>query len=154
MRLFLLLALTLGLTYGLQAQSPIARAKHYNLKKGIALQGYDPVAYFTAGKAVPGNPGFTASHQRVTYLFASLENRQKFLANPAKYEPAYGGWCAYAMGKDGSKVKINPSTFKIVGGTLYLFYNQGSTNTLVDWNKDESNLKRNADTYWKGALAK
>ena len=85
----------------------------------------------------------------VTYNFSSAENKEAFKKSPAAYEPQYGGWCAYAMGNDGSKVSIDPETFKIVGGKLYLFYNRFFTNTLKSWNKDEVTLKKNADTNWQ-----
>lgn len=71
-----------------------------------------------------------------------------FLANPSRFEPQYGGWCAFAMGDYGKKVKINPETFKIVDDKLYLFYNAYFTNTLKDWNKDEANLKSKGDRNW------
>ena len=63
-----------------------------------------------------------------------------FASNPAKYEPQYGGWCAYAMGHDGSKVEVDPETFKIINGKLFLFYNRFFNNTLKTWNQDESKL--------------
>jgi hypothetical protein len=72
----------------------------------------------------------------------------KFKANPEKYKPAYGGWCAYAMGENGEKVKVDPETYKIVDGKLYLFYNFWTTNTLDDWNKNEKKLKEAADRNW------
>ena len=72
-----------------------------------------------------------------------------FLKNPSKYEPQYGGWCAYAMGSAGEKVEINPETFKIIDGKLYLFYNAYFNNTLKSWNKEETKLKSQADTNWK-----
>lgn len=71
------------------------------------------------------------------------------MASPEKYEPEYGGWCAYAMGESGEKVKIDPETFKIVNGKLYLFYNFFFNNTLKDWNIDEKHLKLKADKNWK-----
>ena len=69
--------------------------------------------------------------------------------NPQKYEPAYGGWCAYAMGAKGQKVSVDPETFKIVDGRLNLFYNKFFNNTLEDWNKDEGNLKKKAEANWQ-----
>jgi YHS domain-containing protein len=73
---------------------------------------------------VKGSKEFAVYHQGVTYYFSSAENKALFKANPAKYEPEYGGWCAYAMGKNGEKVNIDPATFKIMNGKLYLFYNK------------------------------
>ena len=81
----------------------------------------------------------------MTYNFSSQANKDLFLKNPASYEPQYGGWCAYAMGYSGEKVEINPETFKILDGKLYLFYNAFFNNTLKSWNKDEVNLKKKAD---------
>jgi hypothetical protein len=82
------------------------------------------------------------------YYFSSAENKEAFKRSPSKYEPEYGGWCAYAMGKNGEKVNIDPETFKILDGKLYLFYNKYFNNTLTDWNKDETNLKKKADANW------
>jgi YHS domain-containing protein len=65
-------------------------------KNGLALQGYDPVAYFTDGKPVKGSPEFTAIHKGSTYQFASTEHKQLFEKSPAKYEPQFGGFCGYA----------------------------------------------------------
>lgn len=74
------------------------------------------------------------------YYFISKANKDEFLKNAAKYEPQYGGWCAYAMGANGEKVEIDPETFKIVDGKLYLFYHSFTNNTLNTWNKDEAGL--------------
>ncbi len=122
--------------------------KHFNLNDGLAINGYDPVAYFTKGEAVKGKKEQAVYSQGSTYYFSTPENKETFKKSPAAYEPQYGGWCAYAMGNDGTKVSIDPETFKIVNGKLYLFYNKYFTNTLKSWNKDETNLKRNADANW------
>jgi YHS domain-containing protein len=128
------------------------RKKHFNIADGIAIKGYDPVAYFTKNKAVKGNKENAVNYQGVVYYFSSVENKEAFKANPSKYEPEYGGWCAYAMGNSGEKVNIDPETFKIVNSKLYLFYNKYFTNTLTSWNKDEANLKRKADANWPKLL--
>lgn len=127
-----------------------ARKKEFNLSKnGVAIDGYDPVAYFKQNKAVKGSSSHAIFHQGVTYYFSSVENKEEFKKNPSKYEPQYGGWCAYAMGKNGEKVEIDPETFKIVDGKLFLFYNKFFNNTLKSWNKDENNLHTKADANWK-----
>ena len=123
------------------------RVKHLNLEKGIAIQGYDPVAYFS-NKALKGDKQFTTNYKGVVYYFSSESNKNNFLKNPSKYEPQYGGWCAFAMGDNGKKVEIDPETFKIIDGSLYLFYNAFFNNTLKSWNKDEKNLKAKADKNW------
>jgi YHS domain-containing protein len=130
------------------AQTDQLRNKHFNLDENVALDGYDPVSYFTS---VPkeGQKKLSYSFKGVEYLFSSAQNLATFKASPEKYEPMYGGWCAYAMGKTGEKVKIDPETFKIVDGRLYLFYNFWGNNTLEDWNEKETPLKAAADLNWK-----
>jgi YHS domain-containing protein len=124
------------------------RKKNFNLESGLAIKGYDPVAYFTQNKAVKGKQELAVFHQGVLYYFSSEVNKEAFKAAPYKYEPEYGGWCAYAMGEKGEKVSVDPETFKILNGKLYLFYNRFFSNTLKDWNKNEAVLKKNADINW------
>ena len=90
----------------------------------------------------------------VTYQFATDMNRSAFKDHPEKYEPQYGGWCAFAMGDYGKKVEVDPETFKIVDGKLYLFYNAYFNNTLKSWNKNEKQLKSNADINWSNLIKK
>lgn len=145
------LFLTLGLliaSYSIQAQAPL-RTQHFNLQNGLALQGYDPVAYFTQSKAVKGDKKIVSLFEGVTYYFSSTANRDLFNKNPRAYEPQYGGWCAFAMGSYNGKVAIDPETFKIKDGKLYLFYHSWTNNTLTKWNKEESVLQPKADVNWK-----
>ncbi|KQB42597.1 YHS domain-containing (seleno)protein [Flavobacterium aquidurense] len=138
------------LVYGVSfAQNDAKRISQYNVENKVAILGYDPVGYFTQGKAIKGKKEISVSYQGVMYNFSSAENKNTFLVNPSKYEPQYGGWCAYAMGSAGEKVTINPETFKIVDGKLYLFYNAYFNNTLKSWNKDQNTLKNQADNNWK-----
>jgi YHS domain-containing protein len=132
-------------------QTDILRTQHYNLKRNIAVEGYDAVSYFD-GRPKEGDPKIKSVHQGVTYLFSTPANLVKFKSNPHKYEPAYGGWCAYAMGETGEKVKIDPQTFKVLNGKLYLFYNFWGSNTLKDWEKNERKLKEAADHNWKNVV--
>ena len=125
------------------------RTEQFNLNKKVAIQGYDPVAYFKQSKAVKGKKELAASFEGVTYNFSTQTNKETFLKTPTAYEPQYGGWCAYAMGANGEKVEINPETFKVLDGKLYLFYNAYFSNTLKSWNKDENGLKKKADNNWK-----
>lgn len=131
------------------AQTAAKRATAFNLENKVAIQGYDPVAYFTQKKAVKGKSLITSTYEGVIYYFSTQANKDAFLKSPSSYEPQYGGWCAYAMGSSGEKVEIDPETFKIIEGKLYLFYNAYFNNTLKSWNKDETNLKKKADTNWK-----
>src|SRR3954451_10330679 len=103
------------------AQDVTSRQKQFNLDNGVAIQGYDAVAYMKQGKAVKGKKEFSVNQDGVDYYFSSEANKDEFKKSPAKYEPEYGGWCAYAMGSKGEKVSIDPATFKIVDGKLYLF---------------------------------
>ena len=147
--LFLLPLLALC-TAELFAQDPVAlRKKHFNLDNGVGAGGYDPVAYFTQNKAVKGSKDNATVYEGLTWYFSSAANLATFKKEPAKYEPAYGGWCAYAMGAKGEKVVVDPNTFKITGGRLFLFYNKFFNNTLTGWNKDEAHLEKNADANWQ-----
>lgn len=128
--------------------SPSVRKQQFNLENGLAIQGYDPVAYFTQHKAVKGSAANTYTYKNATYRFATPANRDAFQKDPERYEPQYGGWCAYAMGATGEKVEIDPDTFKIIDGKLFLFYHTFINNTLTKWNKDEANLHRKADASW------
>lgn len=130
------------------AQNDTKRISEFNLEKKVAIQGYDPVAYFKQAKAIKGNKELAAAFEGVNYYFSSVGNKEAFLKAPSAYEPQYGGWCAFAMGDSGEKVEVNPETFKIIEGKLYLFYNAYFTNTLKSWNKDQSNLKTKADRNW------
>jgi YHS domain-containing protein len=130
-------------------QNTSKRVSSYNIENKVAIQGYDPVAYFKQNKALKGKKEISTVYEGIRYYFASKENESLFLKNPSNYEPQYGGWCAYAMGSSGDKVEINPETFKIIDGKLYLYYNAFFNNTLKSWNKDEKSLKNKADINWK-----
>src|SRR6266581_2233702 len=80
------------------SQREDTRKKNFNIKKNIAIEGYDPVSYFD-NKPTEGESKWTFTYQGVTYQFSSAANLARFKANPEKYEPAYGGWCAFAMGE-------------------------------------------------------
>jgi YHS domain-containing protein len=124
------------------------RQKNFNLNKGLAIEGYDPVSYFK-NKPEKGSASYSDVYEGVTYHFANASNLAVFKKNPAGYEPQYGGWCAYAMGSKGEKVEVDPETYKIIDGKLYLFYNRLFNNTLKTWNKSEASLKLQADANWQ-----
>ena len=149
MRSFLFLSFAfLLLSVEANCQGDVQRTKQFNLNKGIALSGYDPVSYYN-GKPMKGRSDLSYAYKDVVYYFAVRQNLEKFKQNPAGYEPQYGGWCAYAMGNTGEKVEVDPETYKIIGGKLYLFYNKYFNNTLKSWNKNESYLKQRADANWQ-----
>jgi YHS domain-containing protein len=133
------------------AQSVRIHEKHSNLEKGLALQGYDPVSYFQ-GKPAQGSKIFRYLHNGIYYQFVSQENMIKFKKSPSSYEPQYGGWCAYAMGINGEKVKIDPETYSLEDGRLYLFYNFWGNNTLKDWRKKGGGLRHAADKNWTSII--
>ena len=138
------------LAFAAQADTQYQRQKHYNLKGGIALQGYDPVSYFS-GKPKKGDTTHIYSKSGVTYHFSSAENLREFKSNPTKYEPAYGGWCAYAFAVKAGKVRVNPKSYKIIKGRIYLFYKSVLWgDTLKSWNSEseESQLKI-AQSEWR-----
>ena len=119
-------------------------------KSGVAIKGYDPVAYFTSKQAVKGNPQLHSAYKGATYYFASADNKTKFDAEPAKYEPQFGGYCAYAASR-GYTADISPDAFEILNGRLLLQYSQGA---LEKFNKDpQGNLKK-ADQNWPGLIEK
>jgi YHS domain-containing protein len=147
MKTYTFLLLTTLISIGTFGQTQL-RKKHFNQQNNIAVQGYDVVAYFTKGKAIEGSKEFAAFADGITYYFSSAANKDLFIKDYKKYEPQYGGWCAYAMGANGDKVEVDPETFKVVGGKLYLFYHSFINNTLPKWNADEVALKAKADKNW------
>ena len=148
MKFLFVLVVALSSTLLVTAQdATAARTKTFNLNQGIAIQGYDPVAYHTQQKAIKGRKDVAYTYQGATYYFATVANKEVFQKNPTVYEPQYGGWCAYAMSK-GEKVEVDPETFKLIDHKLYLFYNRFFNNTLKSWNKDEAHLKVSADKSW------
>jgi len=129
-------------------QTPDERQKNFNIKDHLAVQGYDVVSYFS-GEPLEGKSSIQFTYKGIVYRFANIANQNTFKSNPEKYEPAYGGGCAYAMGESGEKGKVDPETFKIFNAKLYLFYNFWGNNTLEDWNEKEVSLKTSADRNWK-----
>jgi len=127
---------------------PATRQKNFNVGKGLAIEGYDPVSYFK-GKPEKGVAAYSYSYEGITYHFINAADLAAFKQAPANYEPQYGGWCAYAMGNSGEKVEVDPETYKIINGKLYLFYNHLFNNTLKTWNKNEMTLKTKADANWQ-----
>ncbi|WP_459211468.1 YHS domain-containing (seleno)protein [Aquimarina rhabdastrellae] len=141
---FILLVFTLTLN---------AQKIDYNTDDGFVAEGYDVTEYFN-NKAVKGKSSFTYTHDNVKYKFANKANLDKFKSTPDKFIPEYGGYCAYAIAK-GKKVSIDPKTFEIRDGKLYLFYNSWGTNTLKKWLKEGANtLKTEADKNWKNLKTK
>ncbi len=129
-------------------QSTSVSETHLNVKDGIAIKGYDPVAYFSEGKPVKGEPSFTYQWKGGQWLFSSKKNQDAFSAKPEKYAPQYGGYCAYGASR-GYKAETDPQAFTIVGDKLFLNYN---LKVREEWLKDTANRIQLANTYWKSLL--
>ncbi len=119
-------------------------ANDHNLSEGLALQGYDPVAYFVDGKPILGNQAFTVEYNGARYQFSSEAHKALFLKNPAQYEPQYGGYCAYGM-SNGYKAPIQPEAFTVVDNKLYLNY---SLKVRQAWLKEQAQRIEKANKNW------
>jgi YHS domain-containing protein len=117
---------------------------------GIALQGYDPVAFFTDGKPVKGDRKFASKRDGAIFLFASKEHKELFNADPTKYEPVFGGYCAYGVSRD-RLVEIDVDAFQIVNGKLLLQYSKGVRD---DFNQDTTGNLAKANANWPGLVEK
>ncbi|MEM1236238.1 MAG: YHS domain-containing (seleno)protein [Pseudomonadota bacterium] len=135
------LALALA-TPALAAEPPIYA------EGGIAINGYDPVAYFTEEKPVEGSADFTADYMGATFRFASAENRDTFAADPEAYAPQYGGYCAYAVSK-GYTATTSPNAWSIHEGKLYLNFNRA---VRALWSRDIPGHVSSGDANWPEVL--
>lgn len=122
------------------AEAPIYTSKFSN----TAVQGYDPVAYFTDGAPVKGSKDFTTEYEGAEFRFSSAANRDAFIADPAAYAPEYGGYCAWAIA-DGKHAKGDADHWAIVDGKLYLNYNKS---VQTKWNADQAGFIEKADAQW------
>ena len=118
---------------------------------GVAMEGYDFVAFFKDLKAVKGDEKYTSQIDGIKYYFSSQKNKEEFDAEPDKYLPRYGGWCAYAI-SNGDKMEPDPVNFLIDDGDLLFFYADWQTSLFGDlkgkWNKDPEGNKKKADENW------
>jgi hypothetical protein len=111
---------------------------------GAAIRGYDPVAYFTMSRPVQGSREFTHRWNGAEWRFANAQHRDQFAADPERYAPQYGGFCAYAVAQ-GYRADIDPTAWRIVDGRLYLNYSASVQRT---WEANMSNFIRSADGNW------
>lgn len=148
----LLAALPAGLATALVlGTAPAAwadKAPVYRTLLGTAIDGTDPVAYFTEGRPVEGSSSFTHEWNGATWRFASAANRDAFAAEPEKYAPQYGGYCAWAVAQ-GYTASTNPEAWKIVDGKLYLNFDR---NVQGKWEKDIPGFISSADANWPKVL--
>ena len=119
-------------------------------KSGVAIQGYDPVAFFTDNKPVKGDQKFLAKRDGAIYFFASKEHRDLFTKDPTKYEPVFGGYCAYGVSRN-KLVEIDVDAFQIVDGKLLLQYSKGVRD---DFNADKTGNLAKANANWPALVAK
>ncbi|MBM3753288.1 MAG: hypothetical protein FJW38_04845 [Acidobacteria bacterium] len=112
--------------------------------KGVAIRGYDPVAFFTQGAPAKGKPVFVHNYKEATFRFVSAANRDLFVADPAKYAPQFGGYCAWAVG-NGYTAPTDPNAWKIVDGKLYLNYN---SSIQQKWSERMAELIQSGDKNW------
>jgi YHS domain-containing protein len=119
-------------------------------KSGVAIQGYDPVAFFADGKPVKGDQKFLAKHDGAIYFFASKEHKDLFKADPAKYTPEFGGYCAYGVSRN-KLVEIDVDAFQVVDGKLLLQYSKGVRD---DFNADAKANLAKANANWTSLVAK
>lgn len=114
-------------------------------RNGVAGNGHDLVSYFTDNEAAPGLATITATHEGATYRFTTEAHRDAFVADPVKYLPVYGGYCAYGV-SNGYKVKTDPEAFTVIDGRLYLNYDKG---VQGKWKADIPGYIAKADSNWK-----
>lgn len=112
---------------------------------GLAIRGYDPVAYFTQGKPILGDPAFEVEHEGVRWRFANAEHARAFEAEPARYMPRFGGYCAWAVAAKGEAYPVDPMAWKIVDGALYLNFN---ADIQAAWEKDIPGFIREGRENW------
>lgn len=147
-----ILGLTIAFALGVSSQAADSHAKSIVLKnkQGLAIQGYDPVAYFTDSKPLKGSAKFSSEYDGAKYLFASAEHKTLFDATPAKYAPAYGGYCGYAASIDRLS-PISPEWFQIIDGKLILQHNKKAFDLF---NKELAPNVQKADANWPGLVAR
>lgn len=140
----LALAVTQATAQTQPAPAPQSRPPINLERSGLAIQGYDPVAYHTLGKPTKGTAEFTVAHDGATYRFASAEHKALFEQEPGKYAPQYGGYCAWAVAH-GYTAAIDPRAWHIVDGKLYLNYN---ASVAKDWSADTPRYIKSGNANW------
>ena len=146
----MLITRRLTLTLGIAAALPVFAASKADAinqdGRGVAIKGYDPVAYFTQSKPVKGSAAFTYQWMNSTWWFASAQDRDEFARTPEKYVPQYGGYCAYGVSQ-GHTAPIDPEAWTIVEGKLYLNYSKGVKKT---WSEAIPKHIDEANRNWPG----
>ncbi len=120
-------------------------------KAGVAVQGYDVVAFFSVSAAVKGAPDWTAEDRGATYWFSSRENRDAFIKEPGKYAPAFGGFCAWAISEKKTTAPVDVATWQIVEGRLILNYD---ADIKAKFDRAALRHLKQADLNWPGVVEK
>jgi len=141
------LGLSVAVAVGMESPS---QHRFNLLGEHIGVAGYDPVSYFPEGGGGPQRGTFKIAeeYQGVTYRFASEEHRAAFKKDPERYLPQYGGWCAWAVGAIGKRVDVDPESYELRDGKLYLFYRDPQLDAHDLWLKEPAELARKADAKW------
>lgn len=145
-RLFLTSLVATPALFG--ASSALAMKPEIFASRGIAIRGYDPVAYFKQRRPIRGNSKFETEYKGAVFRFANAENLADFNAKPAKFAPQYGGYCAWAV-SHGYTASIDPDAWTIEGDKLYLNY---SLRVRSQWEADKQNRITLADENWPAVL--
>ncbi len=144
------LSITLLSLFSITAALAVERTLLNLDRTGVAVQGYDPVAFFAVKAPLKGKPEFTSEFHGAKYRFHSAKNKAAFDAEPAKFEPQFGGYCAFGVSK-GKLVEIDVDAFQIVEGRLLLQYSPGVRD---DFNRDTAANLKKADANWPHLLEK
>lgn len=138
-----------GAAFALTRETALPPARVFT-DGGLAIRGTDPVAYFTEGAPVPGDPGVTHDWAGATWAFATTENRDRFAADPVAYAPQYGGFCAWAVAAKGQLFSTQPRNWAVEDGRLFLNYDDAVQAT---WNADRAKFIAQADARWPEIVA-
>lgn len=133
-----------------RAEKPSSRGSHDLLGEGVGLVGYDPVSYFPegGGKPVKGHIAISAEHDGVVYRFASESHKAAFQKNPGKYVPAYGGWCTWAVAELAKRVDVDPESYVLRNGRLYVFYRDPQLDTRAKFLESPDAMLARAEANW------
>ena len=146
--LFVIFTLTILLpTFSVAQDKATKRTEYFNLQKGVAIKGYDPIVFFNNDRAVQANGTIVYEYNGVKYFFTSSKNLKQFKTTPSKFEPQYGGWCALNMSESGNRVEANPQYFTIHNGKLYFF---SSVKNKYEWEK--KSMESDGDNNWNSIM--
>lgn len=146
----ILIVICLGIALAVAGRLTGAPATKVFTEDGLAIRGYDPVAYFDQQKPVKGDPAFAAEWNEVTWHFASADNREKFMDDPEAFAPQYGGYCAWAIAAKGKLYSTHPDNWTVHEGKLYLNYDD---NVQTKWEKDIPGFIKTGDERWPDVRA-